>query len=79
MSPPDDPKPSPLPPRMLTDADFPDEGDEPIPAGQAQARLLAATSNLAAAEGARTNALSVLIATAQAIGRALDATAATKT
>jgi hypothetical protein len=61
---------------MLTDADFPDdEGDEPIPAGQAQARLLAATSNLAAAEGARSNALSVLIATAQAIGRALDATA----
>jgi len=77
MTPQDDKPPS-LPPRMLTDADFHDEGDEPIPAGQAQARLLAATSNLAAAEGARSNALSVLIATAQAIGRALDATA-TKT
>jgi hypothetical protein len=50
----------------------PDE--TPIPAGQAQAALLAATANLAAAEAHATKALETLIATSNAIARALDAT-----
>lgn len=45
-----------------------------IPAGKAQAALLASVANLAAAEAHATRALETLIATSHAIARALDAT-----
>jgi hypothetical protein len=45
-----------------------------IPAGQAQAALLASVANLASAEAHATRALETLIATSHAIARALDET-----
>jgi hypothetical protein len=48
--------------------------ETPIPAGKAQAALLAATANLASAEAHATRALETFIATSHAIARALDAT-----